>query len=101
MTPRFAGLAPLDFTIRDGVRQSASEAFLRPVINRPNLFIQASAYVTRVSIVILSTRIQTHEFSLSNMLASEFRTFQILFNGRKRAVGVRYIFKNKVNILYG
>ncbi|TDH26382.1 choline dehydrogenase [Segetibacter sp. 3557_3] len=41
-----AGLCPL--TVKDGKRQSAATAFLKPVVSRPNLVIITSAQVTRL-----------------------------------------------------
>ncbi len=31
------GFGPMHMTVRDGVRESTSRAYLRPVLNRPNL----------------------------------------------------------------
>ena len=42
------GVAYLTYTIRDGVRQSASRAFLAPIRARPNLTVVTGARVTRV-----------------------------------------------------
>jgi len=43
------GVAYLPYTIRDGVRQSASRAFLAPIRQRPNLTVVTGAQVTRVT----------------------------------------------------
>jgi len=42
------GVAYLSYTIRDGVRQSASRAFLAPALSRRNLSVVTDAQVTRV-----------------------------------------------------
>lgn len=42
------GFAPIQYTIRDGRRCSAARAFLRPALNRPNLRVCTSAFVTKV-----------------------------------------------------
>ena len=46
--PTQEGVGYLQFLIRDGVRASASAAFLRPVRHRPNLAVQVNALVERV-----------------------------------------------------
>ncbi|XP_045597795.1 glucose dehydrogenase [FAD, quinone] [Procambarus clarkii] len=55
------------FTIRDGVRSSSAEAYLRPASSRPNLHILHSATV-----------------------------LQVVFDNKKRAVGVKLEHKGKV-----
>ena len=42
------GLGRYQLSIKDGWRCSASRAFLRPVLGRPNLRVQSGAHVTRV-----------------------------------------------------
>jgi len=42
------GVGPYQLTIRDGWRNSAARAFLRPALGRPNLELRANAQVTRV-----------------------------------------------------
>ena len=42
------GFGPSDLTIVDGIRQSAADAYLRPVLGRPNLDLVADALVQRV-----------------------------------------------------
>ena len=54
-TPDFNGSTKEGFglwqmTIRDGVRESTSNAFLRPALTRPNLTLKTDAHVTRVRI---------------------------------------------------
>uniref|UniRef100_A0A6A7FRT3 Glucose dehydrogenase [FAD, quinone]-like n=1 Tax=Hirondellea gigas TaxID=1518452 RepID=A0A6A7FRT3_9CRUS len=68
--PEQIGMAPLYTTTRDGVRASASENFLRPIIHKPNLRVTAKAFVTKV-----------------------------LFDKKKRAVGVEYDFKGKRRVV--
>jgi choline dehydrogenase len=63
---RQEGVGFVQVTVENGVRQSTATAFLKPVRARPNLRVQVNAHVER-----------------------------ILFNG-KRAVGVRYEVKGKV-----
>src|SRR5699024_9906636 len=59
------GFGDMDMTIRKGKRWSAAQAYLRPVLNRPNLTAETGAMTTR-----------------------------ILFDGNK-ATGVEYIQKGK------
>ncbi|XP_018010017.1 glucose dehydrogenase [FAD, quinone] [Hyalella azteca] len=66
--PNNIGIAPVHNTIKNGVRVSAPEAFLRPVKERSNLRILPGARVDK-----------------------------ILFNQDKRAVGVEYTFKGKTH----
>uniref|UniRef100_A0A6A7G445 Glucose dehydrogenase [FAD, quinone]-like isoform X1 n=2 Tax=Hirondellea gigas TaxID=1518452 RepID=A0A6A7G445_9CRUS len=61
------GISPLCYTTRDGFRASASEAFLRPVVNRNNLHIRNRALVLK-----------------------------ILFDNQKRAAGVQYRYRGRV-----
>jgi choline dehydrogenase len=42
------GVGPYQLTIRDGWRNSAARAFLRPALSRPNLAVHSGADVTRV-----------------------------------------------------
>lgn len=42
------GFARSQYTIRDGYRSSASQAFLRPAIMRANLIVETDAFATRV-----------------------------------------------------
>ena len=42
------GFGPYQLTIHDGKRWSAASAYLRPVLNRPNLTIASHAHVTRI-----------------------------------------------------
>ncbi len=42
------GFGPYQFTIRDGKRWSTASAYLRPVLDRPNLKIESNALVSRV-----------------------------------------------------
>jgi choline dehydrogenase len=44
------GFGRYDFTIRDGKRCSASKAFLRPVLRRPNLIVATNALTHRIVI---------------------------------------------------
>lgn len=44
------GVAPMQLTASNGVRNSSSAAFLRPVISRPNLQVLTMAKVTRIKI---------------------------------------------------
>ncbi|MDE3114271.1 MAG: choline dehydrogenase [Pseudomonadota bacterium] len=60
------GFGPYQLTIKDGKRWSAASAYIRPVLERPNLTIESHALVSRV-----------------------------LFDG-KRAVGVEYVQKKNV-----
>ena len=46
--PRQEGVGYLQFMIHDGVRDSASAAFLHPVRKRPNLTVQVNALVERI-----------------------------------------------------
>ena len=43
------GFGRSQFTIREGRRASASAAYLKPVLKRPNLSLRAGAHVTRVT----------------------------------------------------
>ena len=45
-----AGAGLFQFTIKDGRRHSAASAFLKPVLNRPNLTVITHAHTTRVLI---------------------------------------------------
>jgi choline dehydrogenase len=58
---RQEGFGPLDMTVRNGVRESTANAYLRPAMKRPNLDVFTHALATRVA-----------------------------FEGR-RAVGIRYV----------
>jgi choline dehydrogenase len=60
------GFGPYQVTIYEGRRWSAATAYLRPVLDRPNLTIESNAHVTR-----------------------------ILFEG-KRAIGIEYVQKKQV-----
>ncbi len=42
------GVGPIQFTIKDGKRDSAAAAFLTPILDRPNLTVQTGALVTRL-----------------------------------------------------
>jgi choline dehydrogenase len=42
------GAGPIQLTIKDGKRHSAAAAFLVPILDRPNLTVQTSAFVTRL-----------------------------------------------------
>jgi choline dehydrogenase len=42
------GVGPYQLTIRDGWRNSAARAFLKPALGRPNLELRSNAHVTRV-----------------------------------------------------
>lgn len=42
------GFGPYQFTIKEGKRWSAASAYLRPVLDRPNLKIESNALVSRV-----------------------------------------------------
>jgi choline dehydrogenase len=42
------GVGPYQLTIKDGWRNSAARAFLKPVLGRPNLALRSKAHVTRV-----------------------------------------------------
>ena len=46
---RQEGFGPLDMTVRDGVRASAANAYLRPAMRRPNLKVLTHALATRVA----------------------------------------------------
>ena len=46
--PQQEGVAPYDFTIKDGKRQSTAVAFLRPALSRPNLHVETGALTRRV-----------------------------------------------------
>lgn len=45
---RQEGFCRMDMTVRDGVRASAANAYLKPVLDRPNLTLQMHALTTRV-----------------------------------------------------
>ncbi|MFW6093499.1 MAG: choline dehydrogenase [Pseudomonadota bacterium] len=45
---RQEGFGRMDMTVRDGVRASAANAYLKPVLNRPNLELVMHALTTRV-----------------------------------------------------
>jgi len=45
---RQEGFGTMDMTIRNGIRQSAAKAYLQPIINRQNLFIQSESFVLRI-----------------------------------------------------
>ncbi len=42
------GVGPYQLTIKDGWRNSAARAFLKPALARPNLMLRSNAHVTRV-----------------------------------------------------
>lgn len=44
------GFGPMHMTVRKGVRESTSQAYLRPVMNRPNLKVITKAHVQRIEI---------------------------------------------------
>ena len=46
----FEGFGPYDLTISDGRRWSTAEAYLKPVLNRPNLQVVTDARTTRIRI---------------------------------------------------
>lgn len=46
--PQQEGFAPFDRNVRRGRRFSASQAYLRPALKRPNLEVRTRAFVTRV-----------------------------------------------------
>lgn len=46
--PSLTGFTPVQYTVRDGVRASTSESFLRPVSHKKNLFVLTNAMVTKV-----------------------------------------------------
>ncbi|MFB6118929.1 GMC family oxidoreductase [Halosegnis sp.] len=46
--PRQAGVGAYHVTQRDGERHSAADAYLKPVLDRPNLTAETGAHVTRV-----------------------------------------------------
>ncbi|KAF2360888.1 Glucose-methanol-choline oxidoreductase N-terminal [Trinorchestia longiramus] len=71
IAPRRSGFVLQINTIGNGVRQSTSETFLRPIINKNNLFVLTGATVTK-----------------------------IIIDSRNRAVGVEYFFRGKVTIHY-
>lgn len=54
--PDIYGVSPPHFTFADGRRSSTAEAYLRPNINRPNLFISKHARVTKIIINELTSR---------------------------------------------
>jgi 4-pyridoxate dehydrogenase len=45
-----AGLGPAQFTIRAGRRASAANAYLRPVLQRPNLAVRTGVLATRIAL---------------------------------------------------
>ncbi|KAH7732009.1 choline dehydrogenase [Aphelenchoides avenae] len=45
---RQEGLGPMDMTIKDGKRCSASVAYLRPILDRPNLYTSSGILCTRI-----------------------------------------------------
>ena len=46
----YTGLGMAQFTIRSGRRASAANAYLRPVLRRPNLALRTGAHATRITI---------------------------------------------------
>jgi choline dehydrogenase len=46
---RQEGFGPLDMTVRDGVRSSTANAYLRPAIKRPNLEVVTHALASRIA----------------------------------------------------
>jgi choline dehydrogenase len=46
---RQEGFGPLDMTVRDGVRASTANAYLRPAMKRPNLRVVTHALATRIA----------------------------------------------------
>lgn len=48
--PERTGIARLQGTVRNGRRWSAADAFLRPALKRPNLFLVSNALVERVTL---------------------------------------------------
>ena len=67
----FLGYTECMFTIADGVRQSTAQAFLRPIKNRPNLFVLKNTLVTK-----------------------------ILFDDHKNAIGVEAILENNKTVSF-
>jgi len=47
---RQEGFGPMDMTVRDGVRSSTANAYLKPALGRPNLSLRTGALTTRVLI---------------------------------------------------
>uniref|UniRef100_A0A7E4VL99 Choline dehydrogenase n=1 Tax=Panagrellus redivivus TaxID=6233 RepID=A0A7E4VL99_PANRE len=45
---RQEGTAPMDMTIKNGVRMSASTAYLKPIMDRPNLHTSSGIFCTKV-----------------------------------------------------
>ena len=45
---RQEGFSPMDMSVRDGVRSSTSNAYLKPSLSRPNLKLEMKAFTTRI-----------------------------------------------------
>jgi choline dehydrogenase len=45
---RQEGLGPMDMTIREGIRWSASRAYLHPILDRKNLYTSSGIYCTKI-----------------------------------------------------
>ncbi|KAK8374629.1 hypothetical protein O3P69_012537 [Scylla paramamosain] len=69
--PDQIGFSVVDFTVKNGIRWSTAEAYIKPNVHRPNLHVVLNAHVTR-----------------------------IIFDNNKRAVGVRFQHQKKMKSVY-
>ena len=56
----FTGYARMQSNIKNGERQSTATAYLRPVINRPNLHISLNTMATKVLLFIEQAQLYTY-----------------------------------------
>jgi choline dehydrogenase-like flavoprotein len=56
----FTGYARMQSNIKNGERQSTATAYLRPVINRPNLHISLNTMATKVLLFIEQAQFYTY-----------------------------------------
>ena len=84
-----AGTGPFQFNIKDAKRQSSAVAFLKPVMNRPNLTVKTGLHVSRIllkgsratSVEVLTGRNTTEYFESTREIilsAGAFASPQIL-----------------------
>ncbi len=77
--PRQEGVGYLQFNIKDGVRASASAAFLRPIRNRPNLVVRTNAMAE--SIVLDGLRAAGIKFMAGGQRHEARATREVIVSG--------------------
>lgn len=70
------GFGPMFMTVRDGVRASTANAYLRPVMNRRNLTIQVSTYARRL--LFTGSRVHGVEIEHKGVVRTVVATREVL-----------------------